>query len=61
VSTGRGHPSHVVALSPQSGRAFDRLRSALPWQYERGVGNDRVARLPARLRRELRVAALQVP
>ncbi len=61
VCTGRGRPSHVAALSPQSGRAFDQLRTALPWQYERGVGNDRVARLPGRLRQQLRAAALQAP
>jgi hypothetical protein len=61
VCTGRDDPSHVAALSPEAGRAFTRLRSALPWQYNRGVANDRVARLPERLRQELREAALQVP
>jgi hypothetical protein len=61
VCTSRGRPSHVAALSPQSARALERLRSALPWQYERGVGNERVARLSWRLRRELRTAALQTP
>jgi hypothetical protein len=61
VGTGRGRPSHVAALSPESGRALDQLRSALPWQYERGIGNDRVARLPGRLRQQLRAAALQAP
>jgi hypothetical protein len=62
VCTGRDDPSHVAALSPEAGRAFTRLRSALPWQYShRGVTNDRVARLPGRLREELRAAALRVP
>jgi hypothetical protein len=61
VCTGRGRPSHVAALSPESGRAFDQLRSALPWQYNRGVANERVARAPDRLRQRLREAALRVP
>jgi hypothetical protein len=51
----------VAALSPESGRAFDQLRSALPWQYNRGVANERVARAPDRLRQRLREAALRVP
>jgi hypothetical protein len=61
VCTGRGRPSHVAALSPQSGRPFDQLRSAMPWQDGQGVGNERVARLPGRLRQQLRAAALQAP
>jgi hypothetical protein len=61
VCTGRDRPSHVAALSAESGRALTQLRSALPWQYNRGVANERVARVPDRLRQRLRGAALRVP
>ena len=61
VCTGRASPSHVAALLPESGRAFAQLRSALPWRYGTGVANDRVARVPERLRLRLRDAALRVP
>ena len=61
VCTGRESPSHVAGLLPESGRAFGQLRSALPWRYGTGVANDRVARVPERLRLRLRDAALRVP
>lgn len=61
VCIGPDDPSHVAALSPEARRACARLRSALPWRYGQGVANHGVARLPGRLREELREAALQVP
>ncbi len=61
VCTGRDRPSHVAALSPESGRALAQLRSALPWQYNRGVANARVAAVSDPLRQRLREAALRVP
>jgi hypothetical protein len=61
IGTGSGRPSQLTALSPAAGSALGQLRSALPWQYEVGVGAGRVATLPVDLRRRLREAALRVP
>ncbi len=61
ICTSRGNPSHVGGVLPEAARAFTRLRTALPWRYQAGIANDRVARLPARVREGLRDAALRVP
>jgi hypothetical protein len=61
VCSSPGPPSAVAALSPAAGATMTRLRAALPWRYRARVANERVASLPADLRRQLRDAALLVP
>ena len=61
IATSPREPSHVAALSPSGGATMTRLRSALPWQYRSRVANERVAGLPADLRRDLRDSVLRVP
>lgn len=61
VGTSAARPEAAAALSTAAGAAMRELRTALPWQFGSGIPADRVASLPAELRRRLREAAFRVP